>query len=177
MTRAVIACSLAVAVVLPAGALAAKPIDKRNAAKECKAERGTEPATQEAFAVKYGQNANDRDAFGRCVSQKTREEAAERKAAKSTASKRCKAEGKRGRALGKCVSSEAKKIQKQQDAADREAIDESKNAARECFAERGDTAESRAAFEEKYRTNKDQGQGKGQGNAFGKCVSSKTRES
>lgn len=41
----------------PAGATA-KPTktDRANAAKECKAERGTTAATREAFRVKYGTN-------------------------------------------------------------------------------------------------------------------------
>ena len=44
-----------------------------------------------------------------------------------------------------------------------------KNAAKACDAERGDTAESRAAFAEKYGT------GPKKRNAFGKCVSEKAR--
>jgi hypothetical protein len=39
-----------------------------NAAKACKAERAADPA---AFAQKYGTNHNKRNAFGKCVSQKT----------------------------------------------------------------------------------------------------------
>ena len=41
----------------------------RNAAKECKAERA---ADQDAFAEKYGTNANKKNAFGKCVSQKAK---------------------------------------------------------------------------------------------------------
>jgi hypothetical protein len=37
-----------------------------HAAKDCKAERARDPA---AFAEKYGTNANNRNAFGKCVSQ------------------------------------------------------------------------------------------------------------
>ena len=37
-----------------------------NAAKSCKAERSLDVA---AFRAKYGKNANDRNAFGKCVSQ------------------------------------------------------------------------------------------------------------
>jgi hypothetical protein len=50
------------------------------------------------------------------------------------------------------------------DAADAQEVAETKNAARECAAER---ATDRAAFKEEYGTNKN---GK---NAFGKCVSRK----
>jgi hypothetical protein len=41
-----------------------------NASKECRAERAADAA---AFADKYGTNANKRNAFGKCVSQKARE--------------------------------------------------------------------------------------------------------
>jgi ribosomal protein S17E len=41
-----------------------------NAAKQCKAER---KADRSAFASKYGTNANNRNAFGKCVSKTVRE--------------------------------------------------------------------------------------------------------
>jgi hypothetical protein len=44
---------------------------QKNAAKECKAERAATGA--QAFAEKYGSNRNRRNAFGKCVSRKTRE--------------------------------------------------------------------------------------------------------
>ena len=186
MSKVLVACGLAASLVLPAGALAAKPVDKRNASKECRAERGSDPASQEAFRLKYGTNKNGRNAFGKCVSQKTREEAAERKAANAKASKECRAEraelgaeafaekygtnkNKRN-AFGKCVSGKAKNVQQQQDAEDAKVIEATKNAAKECDAERGDTPESQAAFKEKYGTNKNKT------NAFGKCVSGKRHE-
>ena len=83
-TLVVIAAFLILAV--PA-ALAAPPPDKgkpespgnsaaapgqsaeQNAAKKCKAERGTTPASIEAFKLKYGTNANKANAFGKCVSK------------------------------------------------------------------------------------------------------------
>ncbi len=40
-----------------------------NSAKECRAEQKADPA---AFAQKYGTNANKRNAFGKCVSQKSK---------------------------------------------------------------------------------------------------------
>jgi hypothetical protein len=49
----------------------------KNAAKECDAERGDTDATREAFAEKYGTNANKRNAFGKCVSQKAKENSEE----------------------------------------------------------------------------------------------------
>jgi hypothetical protein len=41
----------------------------RNAAQACKAERGADEA---AFAVKYGTNDNDKNAYGKCVSTTAR---------------------------------------------------------------------------------------------------------
>jgi hypothetical protein len=42
-----------------------------NAAKDCKAERAADPA---AFQAKYGTNHNKKNAFGKCVSQKSHED-------------------------------------------------------------------------------------------------------
>jgi hypothetical protein len=42
-----------------------------NAAKQCKAERQSMGA--EPFANRYGTNANKRNAFGKCVSQKAKQ--------------------------------------------------------------------------------------------------------
>src|SRR5680860_553791 len=61
-------------------------------------------------------------------------------------------------AFGKCVSQNVRAERRERRADRREA-------AKECRAERGDTAESRAAFRDKYGTNKNLR------NAFGKCVS------
>jgi hypothetical protein len=151
--------------LLAAPAATAKPsnADKREAQKECRAERGTTDATREAFKAKYRN-------FGDCVSQKAREAKAERKQAKSNAARECRDEGLRGKAFGKCVSEKAKAKRAEQDAEDAEEAADRKNAAKECDAERGETAESRKAFEEKYGTNANKR------NAFGKCVSQKARE-
>jgi hypothetical protein len=47
----------------------------KNAAKECDAERGDTDATRQAFAEKYGtEGSNRKNAFGKCVSQKVRED-------------------------------------------------------------------------------------------------------
>ena len=129
--------SIAAVAVLafPAGAAAAKPTkaDRENAAKECRAERGTTDATREAFKAKYKN-------FGHCVSLKAKEEAAERKAARTNAAKECKAEradpnfaathdgktfeqfygeNKNGKnAYGKCVSTKSKQKKAEMDAED-----------------------------------------------------------
>ncbi len=74
--RCLLAAVFAVALLVPAGALAAGPskADKTNAAKQCRAEacaqeRGTRRQPG-AFAAKYGTNPNKSNAFGKCVSQK-----------------------------------------------------------------------------------------------------------
>jgi len=185
--RFLLAAVFAVALLVPAGALAAGPskADKTNAAKQCRAERGQTSATREAFAAKYGTNANKKNAFGKCVSQKAREEQRERRAAKREAIKDCRAE--RGQtsatrqafaekygtnhnnrnAFGKCVSKKAKAEKRKMDRADRRARVKQRNAAKECDEERGTTAASQAAFTAKYGTNPNKS------NAFGKCVSQK----
>ena len=43
----------------------------KNASKECKAERTADP---EAFRATYGANENGKNAFGKCVSKKARED-------------------------------------------------------------------------------------------------------
>ena len=162
--------------------------DKTNAARECRTERGTTDATREAFKARHGTNANKSNAFGKCVSKRAREEAAERKSARSNASKQCDAE--RGdtaetqaafaekygttkndkNAFGKCVSQKAAENKAKADAADAAASAARRNAAKICDEERGETAETRAAFKTKYGTNKNKS------NAFGKCVSKKAKD-
>jgi hypothetical protein len=119
------------------------------------------------------------------VSQKAREAKAERKQAKTNASRECREErgdteatraafrakygtnANKSNAFGKCVSQKAKAKQAAEDAEDAEEAAERKDAAEECDAERGDTNESRKAFEAKY------GKNGNKRNAFGKCVSQK----
>jgi ABC-type microcin C transport system permease subunit YejB len=47
---------------------------EKNAAKTCKAERGTSPSSIEAFKDKYGTNKNTANAFGKCVSKLAKEQ-------------------------------------------------------------------------------------------------------
>jgi hypothetical protein len=170
----------AVLLAAPTAAGAAEPSkgDAREGQKECRAERGTTEATREAFAAKYRN-------FGACVSQKAREAQAERKQARTNASRECREErgdtdasreafrnkygtnANKRNAFGKCVSQKAKAQRAEQDAEDEQQAEEAKNAAQECDAERGDTPETRKAFEDKYGTNRNKR------NAFGKCVSQK----
>jgi hypothetical protein len=184
MRKQILVAGVAAALLVPAGA-AAKPnrADKQNAAQQCRAERGTTPSSREAFAEKYGTNENNSNAFGKCVSQKTREEHGERHAAARSASRECRAErSELGReafaqkygtnrnkrnAFGKCVSAQARAAKREMDREDREDRAGQRNAAKQCAEERGTTSESREAFAQKYGTNPNKR------NAFGKCVSQK----
>ena len=175
--NAALVLGLIAALALPAGAVA-KPTktDKRNAAKECKLERGTTDASKEAFAAKYRN-------FGACVSQRAKQEARERREARRGASKECRDErsadaaafaakygtneNKRN-AFGKCVSSKAKQEKADTDREDKQEIADDENAAAECARERDSMGEQ--AFNDQYGTNKNDR------NAFGKCVSAKARE-
>jgi ribosomal protein L33 len=170
---------------VPASA-AAKPTktDRHNAAKECRLERGSSAATREAFRVRYGTNKNKRNAFGKCVSRRSRDEAAERKHAAANAAKQCRAERtdigqqafadkygtnkNKKNAFGKCVSAKAKADKAAADKADRQRIADRKGAAKDCRAERKELG--RQAFADKYGTNKNKR------NAFGKCVSGKAKD-
>ena len=168
--RAVMAVCVIVLLAVPVGAVA-KPTkhDRINAAKECKALRGTTDESHEAFKAAYRN-------FGACVSEKAREHAAQRRAAKRKAVSDCREErsedpaafAEKYRNFGKCVSSHAKKELREADAKDREQIAEAKNAAKECADER--TAVGDDAFAEQYGTNSNKR------NAFGKCVSGKSHD-
>jgi hypothetical protein len=127
--------ALATLAAVPASALAGHHDGKAksNAAKECKAERGTTDATREAFAKKYGtKGSKHKNAFGKCVSRHVKAERAKRKAARSGAVSDCRKErdelgvdafrerygsehSKRHNAFGKCVSQNAKERLKAED--------------------------------------------------------------
>jgi hypothetical protein len=85
-----LACVVALSVIVSA-ALAAPPADRgrqgpsaqastaeNNPAKKCKAERASMGV--QAFGTRYGTNANERNAFGKCASQnaKNKEKPAKR---------------------------------------------------------------------------------------------------
>jgi hypothetical protein len=135
-TRALIVIAASLILAVPV-ALAAPPADKgkpenpgkstaapgqsaeKNAAKACKAERGTTAQSITAFKEKYGTNANKANAFGKCVSGKAKQDDDE---AEDAAAKKCKAErgttaqsidafkqkygtnANKANAFGKCVS-------------------------------------------------------------------------
>jgi hypothetical protein len=101
-------------------------IEEKNAAKACKAERGTTPESKAAFETRYGTNDNKRNAFGKCVSSAVTAEVTEQQQAVLNAAKACKAErgtteasrtafetrygtnANKKNAFGKCVSNAAK---------------------------------------------------------------------
>jgi hypothetical protein len=98
----------------------------KNAAMECKAERAdsdfvADPAHGgKTFEQFYGENENGKNAFGKCVSSKSKQDVTSQQAATVKAAKQCKAMrassrsefdaayGTKRNAFGKCVSSKAK---------------------------------------------------------------------
>jgi hypothetical protein len=140
----------------------------KNASKECRTEQGSTDATREAFAMKYGTNANDANAFGKCVSTRTRDEKAERKAARKAARRACKPRkhGK-GHAYGRCLAKKQKAFERKADSEDRREIQSEHNAARKCAEERDQKGTD--AFGQEHGTNKNKK------NAFGECVSNLAR--
>jgi len=94
-----------------------------NAAKTCSAERAgwvTANHAGKSFNESYGANDNDRNAFGKCVSQKAKVQTEAQQAATLSAAKQCKADraanraafdaayGTKRNAFGKCVSAKSK---------------------------------------------------------------------
>ena len=92
----------------------------QNAAKQCKAERGTTAQSVAAFNEKYGTNKNKANALGKCVSAQVKK--AEEQEAEENAATTCRAErgtteqsiaafkdkygtnANKANAFGKCVS-------------------------------------------------------------------------
>jgi hypothetical protein len=101
------------------------------AEKACRAERGTTASSMTAFNSQYGTNKNKKNAFGKCVSSKSKGEDDEDEA---------------------------------------DGGENKMNASKKCKAERGTTAASMTAFNDRYGTNKNRK------NAFGKCVSKHATE-
>ena len=163
MTKITVSIGLALALLVPAGAIA-KPTpdnaDKRAAKAECKSLRGNTDVTREAFRTQFS-------SFAACVRKTAVEEAQEEQTAHKNAAKECKALGLHGREFGKCVSTKAKAKEHAADEQDAEDAADFKNAAKECDAER--TADP-TAFADQYGTNDNDR------NAFGKCVSSKASD-
>jgi hypothetical protein len=166
MKKITLVVGLALILVLPAVSVATPSpdrADKRHAKSECNMFRGHSGITREAFLTKY-------QSFKACVKSRARDEAKEEQSAHKDAVQECRAERtEHGNAFGKCVSAKAKAKEHEADAEDQQEATEWGNAAKTCDDERGDTAESRQAFAEKYGTNANKK------NAFGKCVSQTAR--
>ena len=132
-----------IAFALPAVSSAKGGAVHKSAAKHCKALRadmGTEPF-RAAFANKRGKHA-----MGRCVAA----QAKAKQAAKRRAKKSCKADGKRGRALKRCVRNKL--------AAEPAAPEAFQGAVEECQTEQREDPE---AFTDEYGDGED---------AFQACV-------
>jgi hypothetical protein len=167
---AVLSLGVVAALALPAGA-AAKPTkqDRAQAAKECKQLRGSTEESREAFAALYRN-------LGACVSERAREQQAERRGARRSASRACREQraqdatafAERYRNLGACVAAKAERALRAEDREDREEIAAIANAAKRCAAER--EAMGGEAFAQRYGTNHNRR------NAFGKCVASKSHD-
>ncbi len=110
---------------------------KKNAATKCKAER--QSMGVEAFQKKYGTNHNLKNAFGKCVSFKSKDN----------------------------KDNKDEKDEKDEDDEKGEKGEQSSGAAKACKAERASTGVE--AFAKKYGTNHNLK------NAFGKCVSGKSK--
>jgi hypothetical protein len=180
MKKITLVVGLAVALLVPSSAMA-KPTpdkaDKRAAKQECRTLRGHSDATREAFRTQYRN-------FAACVKAKAADEAQEEQTAHRNASRDCRAEretlgdeafgtkygtnANKRNAFGKCVSQNARENEEAADEQDQEEATAFKNAAKECDAERETLGDE--AFGTKYGTNANKR------NAFGKCVSQKSRE-
>ena len=168
MKRLFIPLGLIAALALPATAAAAPThVDKREGKQECRQLRqAVDTRANFVQVVRLEAKANRRNAFGRCVTVRSRGAAGERRTAFKLAKEACavlrpgRARGARGRpespgAYGRCVSTAARTVAAQLDAEQREAT---LNPARTC---RGRQEADVDAFRREFP-------GK---NGFGKCVS------
>lgn len=190
LTTAVLLC-VSLAIPASAGAADPDPANFKNAAKYCKALRAASGETN--FRNMFGGKKN---AYGKCVSKAARRDAKQEETARSNAAKECKAEqaqnpdefkaahggktfaefygtNKGGKnAYGKCVSQKARANKAEADKQEREDV----NSAEECRAEQKQNPDDFKAahggktFAEFYGTNANDR------NAFGKCVSSKSKQ-
>ena len=168
MKKLMLAAALcAAAAITPTVASAQDPnrADFKNAAafcKEFKAKAGTNN-----FASMFGTKKN---AYGKCVSQTAKKDAAEdatqAKQARAEAVEECRAVKTKGskNAFGKCVSEKAKAKKAAADKEDEAQEDDRLNAAKTCKKAKQDDA---AGFAKDFGTKK---------NAFGKCVSTTAKQ-
>ena len=167
MKKLMLAAALCVAAVTPtvASAQDPNPADFKNAAKFCKEFKNGSGAAN--FATMFGTKKN---AYGKCVSQTAKKNAAEdeqqAEQARSEAVEECRALKTPGskNAFGKCVSEKAKAKKAAADEEDAEQADDKVNAAKTCKTAKKDDAEQ---FGEDWGTKR---------NAFGKCVSATAKK-
>ena len=153
------------------------PSARSAAEKQCRQQRTAMGSA--VFAQTYGTNQNRSNAFGKCVSHRSSQNASDEQTAQQNAAKACRAEqsdpnfaanhnGKSfdafhgtnsHNAFGKCVSGKAKAKSAKQ-------VHATINAAKQCRAEQ---QADPAAFKDHYGTNANKS------NAFGKCVSGKVK--
>ena len=170
MKRLFVPLALVAALALPATAAAAPTkADKREGRQECRQlQRVVDTRANFVQIVKLEAKANRRNAFGRCVTVRSRDAASERRTAFKAAKAACaslrpgpgRAPGARGRpdnpgAYGRCVSVAARTVGAKLDAEQRE---QTLNPARTC---RGKQLADADAFKLEFP-------GK---SGFGKCVS------
>jgi hypothetical protein len=173
MKRVLIAVGVMVALLVPLTAAAkVTKTDKHNARVECKALK--KAAGKKNFARLM--HTSKRNAFGKCVSKKAREESRERKEAHKNAAKECREERdnppgpaafalKYGtntnhrNAFGKCVSQHARANKEDMDDHDDNVI----NAAKHCRLAHNSGLSDNSDWDELINENRS--------NAFGKCVS------
>jgi hypothetical protein len=167
MKKLLIAAALSVVAIAPAAASAQDPnrADFKNAAKYCKEFR--DGSGKANFVAMFGTKKN---AYGKCVSQTAKKDAAEdatqTKEARSEAVQECRAVKTPGskNAFGKCVSEKAKAKKAEADAEDEAQEDDKVNAAKSCKTAKSDDADQ---FGEDWGTRR---------NAFGKCVSATAKK-
>ena len=152
MKKTGFAIALAAMLVVPSAAMAAPTkADSKAASKQCHAERNAAPTKADFLAIGDPDYKN----FGDCVKRGAKEEAAERKAARTAARAECEAAGLSGNEFAACVREKTKENKAEADAEDKQKV----NAAKACRTEKQD---DRATYDAEHGTGK---------NAFGKCVS------
>lgn len=170
--RKLIFLAVTALLALPALAVAGSPpspASQAAAVKQCTTERNANPA---AFKLTYGTLPNRSNAFGKCVSKLAQQNEQEH----ANAAAQCRTERsadpaafatnygtgpKHRNAFGNCVSKKAK-------AAAAARVEATINAAKACWTER---KADPAAFKANWGTNANKS------NAFGKCVSTKVKQS
>jgi hypothetical protein len=165
MKKLIVGGALAVALAVPAAAVADEPTqtDFKNAAKECKALRTS--AGKDNFTQMFG--GKEKNAFGKCVSQRAKQNHQQTVTAQKNAAKECKALRDSNpqafkdqyKNLGQCVSQKARQHEQEQAQQEQQQDKAEQNAAKKCKAQRKSDPDG---FSHQWGSRR---------NAFGKCVS------